>query len=61
GIPLTEEYETRLQSYLSGLADYQKNRHRELTVEDRDRVNDRMGPLMARWGYQDPQPTQEAA
>ncbi len=61
GIPLTEEYETRLQSYLSGLTDYQKNRHCELTAEDRDRVNDRMGPLMARWGYQDPQPTQEAA
>jgi hypothetical protein len=58
---LTVEFEDRLTSYLSGLTGYKKNTHRELPDNDRDRVNDTMGPLMAQWGYRAAPPARDAA
>ncbi len=51
-LPWTDEFENRLERYLAGVADYQKNRHRPLPDDERCCVENEMRPFMERWGYQ---------
>ena len=45
------ECERRLTRYLQDQADYQKNRHRELAADARQRIDSRMGRFLRKWGY----------
>lgn len=47
----TPRYENRLRSYLDKVADYQKNRHRALSAEDGERVDEKLADFMRQWGY----------
>lgn len=51
GLTFSEAFETRLQTYLEGLADYRKNKHRPVTDEHREQVRAEVGHLAERWGY----------
>ncbi len=50
-LDFTPAYEARLEHYLAEVADYKKNRHRELPDDERQRVEAAVGPLLQRWGY----------
>ena len=51
GLEYTPAFDRRLRAYLASLEGYKKNRHRELSAAQRELVESRLGPLMARWGY----------
>ncbi|MBI5759705.1 MAG: sulfotransferase [Planctomycetales bacterium] len=51
GLHLTPEFRTRLETYLAGIADYQKNRFRPLPDDVQTTIRQRMQPFIERWGY----------
>lgn len=51
GLEFTPAFERRLEQYLAKIAGYRKNSFRALPPEDRRRIDAKLGPFMARWGY----------
>ncbi len=51
GLEFTDRFRRRLERYLEGVADYQKNRFRPLDPAKQFEVDAAMGPFMDRWGY----------
>lgn len=47
----TPEFDRKLRAYLASLEGYKKNRHRQLSSEQRSLVESKLGPLIQRWGY----------
>ena len=50
-IEYTCDFDTRLRRYLDSLASYQKNRHRPLDAQSRQRVDEVMSPYLKHWNY----------
>ena len=51
GLEFTATYQQALEKYLVGISDYRKNRHRELSNEDRATIDAAMGDYLYKWQY----------
>ena len=47
----TPEFDRKLRAYLQSLEGYKKNRHRQLSTDQRKLVEEKLGSLIHRWGY----------
>jgi hypothetical protein len=61
GLNLSAEFRQRLETYLAGIADYQKNRFRPLPDDVLATIRQRMQPFFERWGYDGPTDVRRAA
>lgn len=61
GLELRPEYLDRLRPYLQSVAGYQKNRFANLPPTVRQEIEEKLGPLLRRWGYETGQPPGDAA
>lgn len=61
GLEYTDDFDRRLRTYLDGLSDYQKNRHRPIPEDDLRQVREKLGPLLDRWQYDLDEPSRRAA
>jgi hypothetical protein len=61
GLNLSEDFRERLETYLAGIADYQKNRFRPLPEDVQATIRQRMQPFFERWGYDDRPANRRAA
>lgn len=53
GLTWTDEFESRLRSYLEQVSDYQRNKKRPLTPEELDRLRRGLGSVWDRWQQAD--------
>ena len=50
-LDFSDQFQERIERYLEGIANYQKNRFKVVPQQQRREIEAKMGPLMERWGY----------
>ncbi len=61
GLEYTLAFHQKLENYLAGVAEYQKNKFAPLPAEVQQQIEAKLGPWMQRWGYTNPANNQKSA